>query len=522
MPQEASPNNPLSGEALNTQIVLNTESIKTMKKDLAGKMVLPYNSQISNFSAQFAEKIPENLSAPKAPVSYAPPKPAPPPPPASIKTSDNQPLRAGESTVILSTWQFNESQKTAVTQAPPAPGATKSNVILPQTPPKPPAMPSAAKPIISAADKAQSLDKENAPKAQSNAAFTIKEETADIEQKEKAAAFAKQETSISGEKQKAKPLAQAVKEEIAKEPPLKKIESPAKPLSLEETIAAISKKRQIFEIKYAEFSKNFTDKIVVLRQTRDALKKEKENILEQKQAMERKDLYPLEQEEKRIEEESRAIAQKIKPEETNDELEQKRSRTEQARKEIERKRWAVEEQTLQLEKKIRELDKKYEILSQDEERAYKEKENLMREQDAFAWEEEKVRLEFELEKLKNEKEKISSAYAQMLPKKNIVNKTLQELITEKNKNENEIAQTEEKERLAQGADRRHFEEQRQTMEEKREQLYKKTAQIRQEQRTIEEQAKESASKMQTLNRREEELLKKIETFKNQISAINKT
>ncbi len=509
-----------------TAIQINPGLIKTMKKDLAAK------SQIPNGA-------PNNFSLPKQAAG------------ASFPQKSNVPKTpSGQSdTVMLESWEvksennFGIARKSAISpEVPPPVSATPPRIkITPESPPKPQwasprpapikAVPPAAavetqpdpgrKNLSGAAEKFKSLERDlpSPIKKVSATASTIKEDFEDPQiaaNKEKSRRM--DASSATVEKSETPKLQN---KPAPREEPLKKIETPKKELTPEEKIAEISKKRQEFAVRYQSFSETFEKKIADLQKAKDSIKAEKSQAAEEKKDIETSQLKPILAKEAEIENDLKIIVTAIKAlgDSLDDGLEAKRNNKEDERKNIEKTRWEIEDKVYKIDKKIQEIEKRISLLTQDEDSLFKEKEKLNKEKDIFSLEENLIRAHADLASLKKEKEKISQEYAQYLPKKNAIGKLLQEMIIDKSKNEEAISAIEEKERLAQGPERRHYEEQRQVLEEKRKILFSQMTQKRKEKEEIEINSKEISDKMQKLNDQESSLLKKIEEINKKIIGL---
>lgn len=503
-------------------IQINPEFIKTMRKDLTAK-------------AQPSTGTPSSFSLPKqtADISFS-----------QVKAGQNAPSDQGD-TVMLESWEiksennFGVARKPVMPEAPPPVSAAPSKIkITPEVPPKPqwssqqpapaktfsrtPAMekqPSINKENLSGtAEKSKSLEKDlPLPiKKVSAAASTIKEDfedpqiAANREKTRRMDAFSATVEASETPKLQNKPLPH--------EEPLKKIETPKREPTPEEKITEISKKRQEFASRYQSFSETFEKKIADLQKAKDSIKAEKSQAAEEKKDIEANQLKPILIKEAGIEGDLKGVVSAIKAlgNSVDEGLEIKRNSKEDERKNIEKTRWEIEDKIYKIDKKIQEIEKRLLLLTQDEDSLFKEKEKLNKEKDIFSLEENLIRVQADLALLKKEKEKISQEYAQYLPKKNAVGKLLQEMIIDKSKNEEAISAIEEKERLAQGPERRHYEEQRQALEEKRKILFSQMTQKRKEKEEIEVNSKEISDKMQKLNEQESSLLKKIEEINKKI------
>lgn len=231
-----------------------------------------------------------------------------------------------------------------------------------------------------------------------------------------------------------------------------------------------------------------------------------------------KDLTPILDEEKEIEEKKSKIEEKekkaISPEKKR-EAEQERWKIEEERKKIEAQKWKVGEKIEEVEKKIKKIELKFQKILKDEEELTKRKEEISAREKEIALEDEKEELGKEITELIKERQPLDRKIAEFSEKKRALDESLNKILKEEREIEGQIRSLEEKERSAPS-----LKEQRE-IEKKRWEMEKDRIEVEEERWKLENEKKEINIQTKEINLNRQRLLGKENRLKVRVKEIEK-
>jgi len=240
---------------------------------------------------------------------------------------------------------------------------------------------------------------------------------------------------------------------------------------------------------------------------------ESETYYKQQLAKIMKDLEPVLESEKKIEEnikfiegiEKTAITPRQKKK-----AEQERQLAEQEREVIEKQRWDYEQKRFQNEKQLKEIEFGFQQISQKEAKIKQEMERINRELEKIDRAKEKKEIDLKIQALVKEKQQYNKLKEEILEKRKDVEERLAEAMNKEQKVEQELGYVHSEEKLATDTEKQKIEKKRWALEKDRSDLEKNRWDIEEEKRKIRLEENRINVHYQKILEKENELRKRIE------------
>ncbi len=332
------------------------------------------------------------------------------------------------------------------------------------------------------------------------------EETAEEPKKKEISASDKEKVVTKEIRKRAREREEAVKQRMEKEGFKKALEQEEK-TEAETKIKTEKEIREKLERLQQALKEIPTEKIPL---------EESQSYYLKEQAKIEKDLEPILESERKIEEnikfiegiEKTAITPRQKKK-----AEQERQLAEQERETIEKQRWDYEQKKFQIEKQLREVEFGFRQLAQKEAKIKQEIDLANQEIEKIEKAEEKTDIEIKISQLAKEKTENDAIKAKILLQRREIEEKVAEVIVREQKLEKELNYVEEEERLASETEKQRVEQERWKLEQTR-------SDIEKERWAAEEEKTKIRLEENRINVRYEKILEQENQYRKRIQDIN--
>lgn len=234
-------------------------------------------------------------------------------------------------------------------------------------------------------------------------------------------------------------------------------------------------------------------------------------------------LKPILEKEGGIEKEKRTIEEEEKgaSAEQKRAIEEARWKIEQTRKEVEQERWQAEDQIEEKEKKIKEIDLKLTTLAQKEAGFRDEIDTILMRIKGREMRREGIRIKKELDGIVLERQKLEPLLAEMMFRKKVLEKSLNEIVVSEQALEQEVATLEKNKEDATASQRREIEKKLWEIGEERRKTEEEKWKNEEEKKKLEFQIRDSQAKLEKIKAQQKELEEKksvIDDFFRRVGA----
>ncbi|MEA3453202.1 MAG: N-acetylmuramoyl-L-alanine amidase [Patescibacteria group bacterium] len=229
-----------------------------------------------------------------------------------------------------------------------------------------------------------------------------------------------------------------------------------------------------------------------------------------------KDLEPILESERKIEENIKFIGgiekTAITPRQRK-KAEQERQLAGKERETIEKQRWDHEQKKFNIDKQLKEVDFGFDQLAQKEAKIKQEIADVNKELEKIDKEKEKIEIEKRIKKLAQEKKDYAVAKDEILEKRRNIEEKLAETINKEQKTEKEVSYIESEEKLAEDTDK-------QRVEKERWKIQKIRSEIEKERWILEEQVRKIRLEENRINVRYDKILEQENQLRKKVEELN--